>query len=340
MPSEGQFLLRRPTFRRGPPTLEFGSAVTRYALLAIGSGTVRKPPIPTWLVRTHRGLLLRPAVACRRSADQECAGPLRALVLGFVALLAVAQSCTPLPPAASPPIATVPAPSVATSLVLVLPPAEPPPPAPMTEPASMATATESTPDAVADRPAEQRGDIQGRLVPMSSEQPLAASIPRAVFARPRHGKHPDTTTSLTWRRVDGAFSPTVLVVCVGQSVHIVNEEEVCHGFFSSSAPNAFDLGLVKPGASSTLCLTQPGTVHVYCSLHAGRQATILVVPSPYFGVVDPAGEFEIKELPPDEYVLETAGEDLGAQPQHVRVRGGGAELVEIPWMLRGQPARD
>ena len=173
-------------------------------------------------------------------------------------------------------------------------------------------------------------EIRGQLVSRSSGQAVECADPFAVLAIPTSGTSSPSSTSAVVRRVDVAFSPSFLVVPVGQSVRFVNDDNIYHSFFSSSEHNAFDLGLLDPGTSNEFRFERPGPVHVYCSLHTGEQVTILVAPTPHFAVVGPTGEFEIENLAPGLYVLETWSEGLPPHRSEVTVSPRGTMFVEVP----------
>lgn len=78
--------------------------------------------------------------------------------------------------------------------------------------------------------------------------------------------------------VEPAAAARTLELVVGQELVFENRDRICHGFFSSSAPNAFSVGVLQPQGRASVRFSHPGTVHVYCSLHEHRQLTILVVP--------------------------------------------------------------
>jgi hypothetical protein len=216
-------------------------------------------------------------------------------VLGCVLLVAAAgQGCAAHPPA--------PAPGTATA----------PEPAPARARASKAVT----------------GSIRGRLA--APQPPLLPDVPRVVTARPVGGAETPRRPDAVWRRVSGTFTPRLLVVSTGQTVRIRNDESICHRPFSSSTGNAFELPLLDPGDVGKVSFDEPGLVRVYCSLHAGEQASILVVPTPYFAVVGPTGEFALDGLPPGTYELV---ELHGARPAgslRATVPGDGQRVVEIP----------
>jgi plastocyanin len=75
------------------------------------------------------------------------------------------------------------------------------------------------------------------------------------------------------------FSPTTVQAKVGQRVRWTNEDTSPHNVtaigrpkFRSSRP------VLNPGATFSISLTQPGTLHYYCSIHPWMKATIVVAP--------------------------------------------------------------
>lgn len=78
--------------------------------------------------------------------------------------------------------------------------------------------------------------------------------------------------------VEPAAAARTLELVVGQELVFENRDLICHGFFSSSAPNAFSVGVLQPQGRASVRFSHPGTVQVYCSLHEHRQLTIHVVP--------------------------------------------------------------
>jgi amicyanin len=75
------------------------------------------------------------------------------------------------------------------------------------------------------------------------------------------------------------FTPTVLNAKVGQTIVWTNEEAAPHNVTYVSGPRFRSsrriLGL---GAKFSLTLTQPGTIHYYCTIHPWMKAAIVVSP--------------------------------------------------------------
>lgn len=73
------------------------------------------------------------------------------------------------------------------------------------------------------------------------------------------------------------FTPTVTHAKVGQRVIWTNEDEAPHNVTYVSGPRfRSSRPMLKTGATFSLSLTEPGTIHYFCSLHPWMKATIVV----------------------------------------------------------------
>ena len=160
--------------------------------------------------------------------------------------------------------------------------------------------------------------IRGEVLDRTTGRPLASDTPIVVLAIPVEGTESQRAAPLTMRRFPDAFSPSFLVLPVGQEVRFANEDTIYHKFFSSSDDNAFELGLLDPGVAKSVRFNRPGFVHIYCSLHSGKEATLLITPTPHYCTVGSTGAFSLLDLPAGPYILEIWGE--AAPRQHVQVR--------------------
>jgi hypothetical protein len=133
----------------------------------------------------------------------------------------------------------------------------------------------------------------------------------------------------TIQETAGSFSHHPLVVAPGQTVRFSNEDGVYHQIFSTSEPNAFDLGSIKADESREVTFTHGGVVRVYCSLHPWESGVIFVAPTSYFHTVQPPGRYEIVDVPPGRYRLSTWGDTLPSANQVVTVQPGQASSIEL-----------
>lgn len=128
---------------------------------------------------------------------------------------------------------------------------------------------------------------------------LEAVDPQRTFAPP--------TTPATISQKGAQFSPSLLVVCAGQQVDFLNDEDrpVEHNVFSKSPSKPFDLGLYSPGGSKAVTFDRPGVVSLHCSIHQNMDGVIFVAPTPFFARADGTGGYTIANVPPGEYRLKT-----------------------------------
>jgi plastocyanin len=75
------------------------------------------------------------------------------------------------------------------------------------------------------------------------------------------------------------FYPTATYATVGQRIVWTNVDTSPHNVTYVSGPRfVSSRRLIRPGTKFSLRLTQPGTIHYYCSLHPWMKATIVVSP--------------------------------------------------------------
>ncbi len=114
------------------------------------------------------------------------------------------------------------------------------------------------------------------------------------------------------------FAPRSMAIPVGAKIEFPNFDPIFHNLFSVSAPNEFDLGLYKGGASKTHSFAKPGIVRLFCNVHPQMSATIVVANSPYFTSANKAGKFSLGNVPNGTYLLKAYSEE-GQTEQKVQV---------------------
>ena len=95
-----------------------------------------------------------------------------------------------------------------------------------------------------------------------------------------------------------SFSPRVLVVQTGTTVEFPNHDRVFHDVFSFRDGKQFELGLYPVGAIKYVPFDRPGLSRVFCNIHPGMAAYIMVVDSPYFARSERDGHFTLAGVPP------------------------------------------
>ena len=126
-----------------------------------------------------------------------------------------------------------------------------------------------------------------------------------------------------------AFSPRVVVVPVGGTVHFPNEDPIFHNAFSVSGENRFDLPLYKRPKVGSFTFQHPGIVKVYCNIHPQMSAVVVVRDNPYFTKAAADGSFVIEDVPAGKYALKAWQERAGEGSVEIAVGGTGETTAEL-----------
>ena len=129
-----------------------------------------------------------------------------------------------------------------------------------------------------------------------------------------------------------AFRPSVVVVPVGSTMAFANHDAVEHNVFSLSQEARFDLGFFGRDAVRSQTFENAGLVHVYCNVHPGMSAFVLVRDSPYFTRPSGDGSFSIERVPSGTYVLHVWHERTGDYQQDVVISENGVSGLTIQLM--------
>jgi plastocyanin len=90
-----------------------------------------------------------------------------------------------------------------------------------------------------------------------------------------------------------AFDPRILVVQVGATVDMPNNDRVLHNVFSFRDGKRFDLGLYPVGTTRRVTFDHEGVSRVFCNIHPNMAAYVLAVDTPYYGITGDAGDVTI-----------------------------------------------
>jgi plastocyanin len=128
------------------------------------------------------------------------------------------------------------------------------------------------------------------------------------------------------------FIPHVVAVRTGSKVSFPNQDPFFHNAFSNYDGQIFDVGLHAPGTARQVTFSRPGIVRMFCNIHPTMSALIVVLDTPWFGVSNAKGAFQIAGVPAGEYRLRVFHERavakvLSALERNVTV---GAEDAALP----------
>lgn len=131
------------------------------------------------------------------------------------------------------------------------------------------------------------------------------------------------------------YVPHVSGVQVGQPLVLLNEDSTLHNIhsYSKNSP-AFNVGLPFQGVKQIKKFMKPEVmVTLKCDVHPWMIGYLGVLEHPYFGVTGEDGAFELKNLPPGEYLVEAWHEKLGTQSQKITIEP--RETKEIVFTFKG-----
>jgi plastocyanin len=133
---------------------------------------------------------------------------------------------------------------------------------------------------------------------------------------------PEIATASIEQR-DRKFVPDLLVVPAGSTVTFPNFDPIFHNVFSLSKAKSFDLGNYPKGQTRLVTFAAPGTVAVYCHLHANMSATIVVAPNRWAARADENGVFTLKDVPAGTYTVVAWHKTAGTFRKSVTIGAAG-----------------
>ena len=124
------------------------------------------------------------------------------------------------------------------------------------------------------------------------------------------------------------YSPKVFGIQVNQPLEIVNSDDTLHNVHALPANSQpFNLGMPIKGMKIKRTFTKPEVmVKIKCEVHPWMRAYAGVLDHPFFAVTGGDGTFEIKDIPPGQYVLEAWHEKYGTTTQAVTVTADNQEI--------------
>lgn len=159
-------------------------------------------------------------------------------------------------------------------------------------------------------PGESLIDVVGRtasaLSPAAMQQGHRPSPAAAVWLTSLHpGASPDPSVrhAYTLLQKNKTFSPHLLIVPVGSTVHFPNADPFFHNVFSLFDGRRFDLGLYEAGSTRDVVFSREGVSYIFCNIHPEMSAVVIVLNTTYYDTIDAHGRFRFKSVPADSYLL-------------------------------------
>ena len=131
------------------------------------------------------------------------------------------------------------------------------------------------------------------------------------------------------------YTPTVIGLMPGQEITFRNSDGLLHNINSSPTVNrGFNISQPVNMDTQRSFASPEVMIPVRCDVHGWMRAYIGVVPHPYHGVTGSGGSFDLRDLPPGEYVIEAWHSQLGTQEQTVTIATG--ETAEVSFTFTSE----
>lgn len=144
------------------------------------------------------------------------------------------------------------------------------------------------------------------------------------------------TTPVTIDQQGCWFRPRVIGIQTGQTLRVTNSDPVTHNIHPLAEINRewnHSQGQGDPPLARKF-LKPEVMIRVKCNIHSWMHAFIGVLDHPYFAVTGSGGSFEIKNLPPGDYVLAAWQETLGTEEHKITVPPSGK--IETDFSFKGK----
>ena len=183
--------------------------------------------------------------------------------------------------------------------------------------------------------------LSGRLILLEKGRPAGErGLDRsraAVWFEPARRSAAPAAVAAEMTTLKKQFTPQLVVVPVGSRVTFPNRDPILHNVFSVSGKNSFDLGLVGAGQGKSATLREAGLVRVFCNVHHGMFAHVLVVQTPHYAIADARGGFALAGLPPGPGTLHFWHERADPESRRIVVPVPGELELELPLVLPKVP---
>lgn len=145
------------------------------------------------------------------------------------------------------------------------------------------------------------------------------------------GTYPAPTEAITLDQHGCQYRPHVFGMMAGQPLKVLNSDGTLHNIHALPKKNAeFNIGQPFKGMETVKKFENVETpIRFKCDVHKWMGAYTGVFNHPFFAVTNDQGAFEIKNLPPGNYVIEAWHEKYGTQTQNVTVTGSEPKTVDF-----------
>lgn len=143
--------------------------------------------------------------------------------------------------------------------------------------------------------------------------------------------YPPPTDPVTLDQHGCQYRPHIFGIQAGQPLRILNSDGTLHNIHALPKINAeFNIGQPFQNMETMKKFDKPEVpLRFKCDVHKWMGAYCGVFNHPFFAVTNEQGTYEIKNLPPGNYVIEAWQEKYGAQTQNVTVSGSETKTLDF-----------
>jgi plastocyanin len=116
------------------------------------------------------------------------------------------------------------------------------------------------------------------------------------------------------------FIPHVTVVVPGTTIRFLNNDPEPHNVYSPEG--RYNLGTWPTGETRDHVFDKPGIYTQLCNIHPDMLAYVVVLETPHSAVTDAEGKFEVKGVPPGDYLVWAWHEKKDGLEQEITVEAG------------------
>jgi plastocyanin len=193
----------------------------------------------------------------------------------------------------------------------------------------------SSPRGVGPAPAQPGASVSGRISVVERGNRQASDVGSAVLWLDSPGARAPAPRTVDIITEGKEFRPRVTVIPLGSTVNFPNNDPFNHNVFSVSQEAMFDLGLFGRRQSKSVTFSQPGIIRVFCNVHAGMAAFVVVRENAWFTQPEGDGSFTIPAVAPGKYLLHAWHERATAVAQPIEVGARGRTDLALELDARG-----
>ena len=139
-------------------------------------------------------------------------------------------------------------------------------------------------------------------------------------------------TGYAMRQKNCMFRPSMLVVPVGQTLSVFNDDPVGHNV------NAGGWNVMQPAGADAIEKTVDGKSpsRITCNIHLWMEGWIYPAQTPFYAVTDKTGNYTIEDVPPGRYRVHAWHPYLGQKALRMELAAGQKASFDVSFNVPNQ----